>query len=75
MKDAPDEWRIRCQGCTYSAGSGTSRIESELNSARHRMRYPAHTVRLYNGFQHVASYPDREQIVTESLPGFGPDAA
>lgn len=65
---APPEWRIRCLGCTYARASGTDRHLSNIAVAKHRMKYPAHIVRLYNGFELVQTIGDCNQIVMSSSP-------
>lgn len=49
VEDAPDEYRVRCRGCSYSRRCGTARLDAETAAARHRKRRPNHRVGIYNG--------------------------
>lgn len=53
------EWRIRCQNCIYSRPFGSAKLNAEISAAKHRMRNPAHVVRIYNGSKFVRQFPDK----------------
>lgn len=78
VKFALDEFRIRCEGCTYSRPFGAARLGAEIAAAKHRQRFPGHVVRLLNGCEVVKRFGEnRYQTVIpvgdsriDDVPGF-----
>lgn len=60
---APAEFRIRCENCTHSKPFGAAKLNAEIGAAKHRMRYPTHVVRIYDGLKIVKTFRDRDQTV------------
>lgn len=48
VAQAPDEYRIRCQQCTYGKRFGMARELSYIRAVKHA-RKRGHIVRIYNG--------------------------
>lgn len=74
---APNEWKIRCRNCIYSRGFGAAQLNAEISAAKHRMKYPAHVVDIYNGQELRKSFGvSRDQTVigsspdSDQIPGF-----
>lgn len=67
---APDEWKIRCQGCIYNRAFGAAKVNAEISAAKHRLKQPSHIVRIYNGNKFVRQFPEK---IADVLPGMGGD--
>lgn len=66
---APGEWKIRCRNCIYSRAFGQAQLNSEISAAKHRMKYPTHTVDIYNGQELRKSFGvGRDQTVIGQRP-------
>lgn len=59
--EAPAEYKLRCDDCSYSKPFGVARLNAEIAAAKHRMRHPGHTVKIFNGAKLVHSFADRYQ--------------
>lgn len=65
-----DEYRVRCEDCTYSRPFGANRLQAEIKASRHHNRFPYHEVSLYLGTQKIHEWPKNEQhLFAKSLPG------
>jgi hypothetical protein len=72
VKDAPDEYRIRCRNCVYSRPYGTAKLNAEIGATKHRKANPGHVVELRNGNRFVRTFDgrgggDRDLTVTSPL--------
>lgn len=65
--NAPAYWRVRCETCMFSRATGAVKIDAEIKAAKHRMSFPTHVVRLYDGNVHRLSYGNRDSIVTRMM--------
>lgn len=65
-----DEYRIRCNDCTYSRPYGANKLQAEIQGSKHHNRYPYHEVILIHGTQEIHKWPKNEQhLFAKSLQG------
>lgn len=65
-----DEFRVRCNDCTFSRPYGANRLQAEIMASRHHNRYPYHEVTLILGTKIERTWPKNEQhLFAKALPG------